>query len=72
MGAGLWISARFGFWGPGASMVGLWMLAGSLVAFAIFAAFLGGGGPLAKGAPVALIALGIIVTLTALVRTRSD
>ena len=72
VGAGLWIAARFGFWGPGASTVGLWMLAGSLVAFAIFAAFLGGEGPLAKGAPLALIALGVVVTFTALVRTRSD
>lgn len=72
VGAGLWIAARFGFWGPGASTVGLWMLAGSLVAFAIFAAFLGGEGPLAKGAPLALIALGVVVTITALVRTRSD
>jgi hypothetical protein len=72
VGAGLWISARFGFWGPGAATVGLWMLAGSLVAFAIFAAFLGGEGPLAKGAPLALIALGVVITITALVRTRSD
>ncbi|MFQ5921239.1 MAG: hypothetical protein ACE5M4_00200 [Anaerolineales bacterium] len=72
VGTGLWIAARFGFWGPGASTVGLWMLAGSLVAFAIFAAFLGGEGPLAKGAPLALIALGVVVTGTALVRIRSD
>jgi hypothetical protein len=72
VGAGLWVAARFGFWGPGASTVGLWMLAGSLVAFAIFAAFLGGEGPLAKGAPSALIALGVVVTITALVRTRTD
>ncbi len=72
VGVGLWVAARFGFWGPGASTVGLWMLAGSLVAFAIFAAFLGGEGPLAKGAPLALIALGAVVTVTALVRTRTD
>lgn len=72
VGAGLWIAARFGFWGPGASTVGLWMLAGGLVAFAIFAAFLGGEGPLARGAPLALIALGAVITVTALVRTRSD
>ena len=72
VGAGLWIAARFGFWGPGASTVGLWMLAGSLVAFAIFAAFLGGEGALAKGAPLALIGMGVVVTVTALVRTRSD
>ena len=72
VGAGLWMAARFGFWGPGASTVGLWMLAGSLVAFVIFAAFLGGDGPLARSAPLALIVLGVVITGTALVRTRID
>lgn len=68
VGAGLWAAARAGYWGSGASTVGLWLLGGGLVAFVIFAAFLGGESVLARGAPVALIALGVVITASSLVR----
>lgn len=70
VGAGLWAAARAGYWGSGASTVGLWLLGGGLVAFVIFAAFLGGDSPLAKGAPLALIALGFVILLSSLVRPQ--
>jgi hypothetical protein len=47
------------------------LLGGGLVAFVIFAAFLGGDSPLARGAPLALIALGTLITGSALVRVRN-
>lgn len=71
VGAGLWSAARAGYWGSGASTVGIWLLGGGLVAFVIFAAFLGGDSPLARGAPLALIALGALITGSALVRVRN-
>lgn len=70
VGAGLWAAARAGYWGSGASTVGLWLVGGSLVAFVIFAAFLGGDSPLARGAPLALIALGLVITASSLVRPQ--
>src|SRR3970282_1893550 len=37
VGAGLWVAARLGFWGSGASTVGLWLLGGRLVRIGSFA-----------------------------------
>src|SRR3970282_1371398 len=36
-GAGLWVVARLGYWGEGASTVGLWLLGGRLVRIGSFA-----------------------------------
>ena len=72
VGAGLWIAARLGYWGPGASTVGLWLLGGSLVGFVVFAAFLGRDSPLGRGAPAALIVLGVLITGTALIRRPTE
>jgi len=72
VGAGLWVAARLGYWGEGASTVGLWLLGGSLVGFVSFSAFLGGDSPLARGAPVALIVLGSLITASALIRRPKD
>ncbi len=72
VGAGLWVAARLGYWGQGASTVGLWLLGGSLVGFVVFSAFVGGDSPLARGAPAALIVLGALITGSALIRRPKD
>jgi hypothetical protein len=72
VGAGLWVAARLAYWGAGAATVGLWLLGGSLVGFVSFSAFLGSDSPLARGAPAALIALGGLITATALIRRPRD
>lgn len=72
VGAGLWVAARLGYWGQGAATVGLWLLGGGLVGFVVFAGFLGGDSPLARGAPAALIVLGLAITGTALIRRPKE
>ena len=67
VGLGLALASRFGEWGRGTLLVGIWMIAGSVVVFGLFGTLLGGPALKAIG-PVALIAGGVLLLLRSFAR----